>query len=70
MALAPRVKSVLQSTFHAAHQKHMASVKGNIASSNNVVRHSVARQLDEVSPEAAEAIAKILKLPKGALAKE
>jgi hypothetical protein len=46
-----------------AHQLHMATVRGNIASSSNIVRHSAARQIDETSPATAAAIDKILRLP-------
>jgi hypothetical protein len=42
----------------------MNEVKGNVASSNNIVRHSSARMLDEGSPANARAVDKILRLPK------
>lgn len=61
--LPPRVKSVLKATGHAAHQKHMASVNANIASAGNIIRHSAVRQVDEIGPATAMAVAKILALP-------
>lgn len=63
MALPPRVKSIIKSSAHLAHKNHMISVRSNVASANNVTRHSAARQADEVGPEAAMAIEKVLKLP-------
>jgi hypothetical protein len=42
----------------------MTAVKANIASSNNIVRHSMARQVDEMSPQQARAVDKILRLPR------
>lgn len=47
-----------------AHTHHMNELKGNIMSSNNVVRHSAARMVDEGSPANARAVDKILRLPK------
>lgn len=64
MALPPNVKTKLQVTSHKIHQSIMAQSRLNISSSNNIVRHSAAKQVDEVSPEAARSIDKILRLPK------
>jgi hypothetical protein len=61
--LPPRVKSLIKTSGHLAHQRLMGSVRANIASSNNIIRHSAARQVDEVGPEAAMAIEKVLRLP-------
>ena len=61
--LPPRIKAYIKSSGHLAHQKHMVSSRANIKSVNNIVRHSAARQVDEVGPEAAMAIEKILKQP-------
>lgn len=58
-----RVKSVLKSYGHTLHQKHMASVRANIASAGNIIRHSAARQVDEIGPATAKAVEKILALP-------
>lgn len=63
MALPPRVKSCLKAHGHTLHQKHMASVRANIASAGNIVRHSAARQIDEIGPATAAAVDKILALP-------
>ena len=57
------VKTKIQSRFHDAHSVHMADAKANITSSNNIVRHSAARMIDEPSPQQARAIDKILRLP-------
>lgn len=64
MPLPPNVKSILQARMHSAHSVHMNELKGNIASSNNIARHSSSRMLDEPSPQQARAIDKILRLPK------
>ncbi len=64
MAMPPNVVTKLQSSMHASHSLHMAEIKSNIASSNNIVRHSAARMIDEPSPQQARAIDKILRLPK------
>lgn len=64
MALAPNVKTILQARMHTAHSVHMNEIKGNIASSNNIARHSSSRMLDEPSPQQARAIDKILRTPK------
>ena len=53
----------LRSESAAAHTQHMTEIKSNIANSNNIVRHSMARQVDEPSPQQARAIDKILRLP-------
>jgi hypothetical protein len=41
----------------------MHETLSNIASANNIVRHSSARMVDEPSPQQARAIDKILRLP-------
>jgi hypothetical protein len=41
----------------------MQTVRANIASASNLVRHSAARQVDEIGPSTAAAIGKILRLP-------
>lgn len=58
------VKTKIQAASHSAHQVHMADVKANVASSNNIIRHSAARQIDEPGPAQARAIDKILRTPK------
>lgn len=63
MSLPPGVKTMLKAHGHTIHQKHIQSVRANHASSANIIRHSAARQVDEVGPEAAMAIDKILALP-------
>lgn len=63
-ALPPNVKTKLHSSFHSNHTLHFAELKSNVASSNNIVRHSAARMVDEPSPQQARAIDKILRLPK------
>lgn len=62
--LPARVKAVLRTESVGAHTQHMNEAKSNIASSNNIVRHSSARMLDEGSPANARAVDKILNLPK------
>lgn len=59
-----RVKAALLTETHGAHTQHMFSSKSNAANSNNIVRHSAARMIDEASPQQARAIDKILRLPR------
>jgi len=61
--LPDRVRTVLRSEASGAHTQHMNESKSNISSSNNIVRHSAARMIDEPSPQQARAIDKILRLP-------
>jgi len=61
--LPPNVKAAIKAARHFSHGKHMAGVKANIASAGNIVRHSAARQIDEIGPATAAAIDKILALP-------
>lgn len=61
--LPPRVKALIKSSGHLGHQAHIATVRANIASASNIVRHSAARQVDEMGPGTAAAIDKILRLP-------
>jgi hypothetical protein len=63
MPLPAKMKALLQSESHAAHTQHMTEAKSNISNSNNIVRHSAARMVDEPSPQQARAIDKILRLP-------
>ena len=60
----PNMNAVIHTESTEAHTLHMFEVKTNIANSNNIVRHSVAKSLDEPSPAQARAIDKILRLPK------
>lgn len=62
--LPPNVKSKLQTSAHVIQQDQMMRSRENVMSSNNIVRHSAAKQMDEVGPETARAIDKILRLPK------
>lgn len=64
MSLPENVKTKLQATSHKIHQNQMARSRENVMSSNSIVRHSAAKQMDEVGPEAARSIDKILRLPK------
>lgn len=64
MALPANVKTKIQASFHTSHHVHMQESKSNFANSNNIVRHSAARMVDEPSPQQARAIDKILRLPK------
>lgn len=57
------VKSTLKAFGHKIHQTHMASIRANIASAGNIIRHSSAKQVDEIGPASARAIDKILSLP-------
>jgi hypothetical protein len=61
--LPPRVKSILKEEMIAANTAHLTDAKANVASANNIVRHSAARMIDEASPQQARAIDKILRLP-------
>lgn len=63
MGLPSNVKAKLQSSSHSIHQNVMLTSRQNIASAGNIVRHSAAKQMDEVGPEAARSIDKILSLP-------
>lgn len=58
------VLTILRAHATSAHNHHMNEIKGNFGSSNNIVRHSSARMLDEGSPANARAVDKILRLPK------
>lgn len=58
------VMTVLCETAHGAHIQHMAEAKANVTNSSNIIRHAVARLVDEPSPAQARAIDKILRLPK------
>lgn len=62
-ALPDNVKTKLHARTIGAHGSIMAEAKQNVLSSNNIVRHSAARQLDEPSPAQARSIDKILRLP-------
>lgn len=64
MSLPANVKTLLTAESSGAHTQHMTESKSNIANSNNIIRHSAARQLDEPSPQQARSIDKILRLPK------
>lgn len=64
MSMPENVKQMLQATGRKVHQNQMARSRENVMSSNTIVRHSAAKQLDEVGPEAARSIDKILRLPK------
>lgn len=61
--LPPRVLAMLRAESNGAHSQHMKEAAGNISNSNNIVRHSAARMIDEPSPQQARAIDKILRLP-------
>lgn len=61
--LPPRVKTLLRTHGLKLHQSHMASISANIASAGNIIRHSAARQVDEIGPATAKAVEKILALP-------
>lgn len=63
--LPDNVRTTLRAHASATHTHHMNEIKGNIASSNNIVRHSSARMLDEGSPANARSVDKILRLPNG-----
>lgn len=63
--LPARVAAVLRTESVGAHTQHMHEAKSNIASSNNITRHSAARMVDEGSPANARAVDKILRLPNG-----
>ena len=65
MAIPANVKTKIQSSSHTAHVRRMNESSANIASANNLVRHSAARGVDEPSPQQARAIDKILRLPGG-----
>jgi hypothetical protein len=62
-SLPPRLKTAIKASRHFAHTKHMTGVKANIASAGNIVRHSAAKQVDEIGPATAAAVEKILALP-------
>jgi hypothetical protein len=64
MSLPPKAKANIQAESYGSHSNHMTSIKANVASANNIIRHSAARMVDEPSPQQARAIDKILRLPK------
>jgi hypothetical protein len=61
--LPPRIKAFIKMSSHLSHQKQIAGTRANITNAGNIIRHSAARQVDEVGPEAAMAIEKILRMP-------
>lgn len=61
--LPPRIKAIIKSAGHLGHQSQIATARANVSSASNIIRHSAARQVDEVGPSAAASIAKILNLP-------
>ena len=63
-SLPPNVLTLLKESSASAHTQHMHEATSNISNSNNIVRHSAARMIDEPSPQQARAIDKILRLPK------
>lgn len=63
MAIPANVKTLLEARGKAAHQTDMRSSRANRASALNIVLHSVARGVDEMSPTTAAAVAKIMRLP-------
>lgn len=63
MSIPANVLAKLHASFHSAHTLHMVELKSNVASANNIVRHSSARMVDEGSPASARATDKILRLP-------
>ena len=60
----PNVLTHLRFQSSASHTQHLAEVKTTISHANSIVRLSMAHQLDQPSPANAQAIAKILQLPK------
>ena len=64
MAIPANVKTKIQASSHGAHVQRMHNSSANVQSSNNIVRHSAARMVDEPSPQQARSIDKILRLPK------
>ena len=58
------VKTHLQAAGMRAHQNAMHQSRGNVRSSNNIIRHSSARQVDEMGAAQARTVDKILSLPK------
>ena len=58
------VKTKIKASIRRAHSIRTNETVLNVQSSNNVVRHSAARMVDEPSPQQARAIDKILRLPK------
>lgn len=63
MSLPPNIQAQLRAESMGAHTQHMFDAVSNISNSNNIVRHSAARMVDEPSPQQARAIDKILRLP-------
>ena len=62
--LPARVRTAIKSRSIQSHTVCMRNGSTNIRSANNVVRHSVAKFLDEPTPAAARAIDKILRTPR------
>ena len=62
--LPDKVLTVIRAASRTSHTQHMHEAVSNISNSNNIVRHSAARMIDEPSPQQARAIDKILRLPK------
>jgi len=62
--LPSNVMTNLKQEFAGAHSQHMHEAVSNQANSNNIVRHSMAKQVDELGPGAARAIDKILRNPR------
>jgi len=64
MPLPPNLKATLDQQFHNAHHELSIEGRGNIQSSNNLLRHIVVKKFDEMTPEVAMAVNKVLALPK------
>jgi len=64
MALPANVTTAIKSRSIQSHTVDMRNGSTNIRSANNIVRHSVAKFLDEPTPASARAIDKILRTPR------
>jgi hypothetical protein len=64
MTLPIRLRSAIKSRSIQTHTNQMRLSSGNIMAANNIVRHSVAKYIDEPSPATARSIDKILRTPR------
>lgn len=58
-----RVMTVLKQEMLGAYTQHAHEAVSNISNSSSIMRHSVTRQVDEMSPATARSVDKILRNP-------
>jgi len=64
MALPTRVRTLLKARAIQTHTNQMRLISANVSNANNIVRHSIAKYIDEPNPASARSIDKILRTPR------